>query len=301
LGNYFWSGAGVNAVLQETIYLDHAGTAARFGAIPVGVNAIGGTNAHPWNSVRAYDDQQGTPRRLVDQNLNLFGKWDSDPFGTGAWNYNPAGNGAIYIDARFPGQSSNDAGGTADTTTFFNTTRNYLPTIGRYLQSDSIGLKGGINTYVYAGSNPANNVDPNGTNFVSWAWDKIQEEAWKYLFAKSVEKIPASPENASFTTDMIFDLAGAARGPVGQAMAACDVAKRVFTPTPLNAPEPQILYNMKLRQYFDSNSIEYASARNAYEQGRINSLVGSSGGTGLPSSPYRVNLLRTPSYSGLTP
>jgi RHS repeat-associated protein len=148
LGSYVWNGS-TNAPLQETIYID--------GTLPVGVNASGGTGAEPWNTLRAYADQQGAIRRLADQNLNLFGTWDSDAFGNGAANYNPAGNGAVYLDTRFPGQSSNDEDGT-----FWNTTRNYSPAIGKYLQSDTIGLSGGINTYAYVGSNPGNLVDPTG-------------------------------------------------------------------------------------------------------------------------------------------
>lgn len=43
----------------------------------------------------------------------------------------------------------------------FNYFRDYDPAIGRYIQSDPIGLRGGINTYVYA-YDPLTQIDPRG-------------------------------------------------------------------------------------------------------------------------------------------
>jgi RHS repeat-associated protein len=57
----------------------------------------------------------------------------------------------------FPGQYHDPETGHA-----YNINRNYMPDLGRYLESDPIGLVGGMNTYAYVGSNSVNLVDPLG-------------------------------------------------------------------------------------------------------------------------------------------
>ena len=64
------------------------------------------------------------------------------------------GEGSIEV---LPGQYFDK-----ETNLHYNYFRDYDPSIGRYVQSDPIGLQGGINTYAYVGSNPINKKDPRG-------------------------------------------------------------------------------------------------------------------------------------------
>jgi RHS repeat-associated protein len=86
-------------------------------------------------------------------------QWDnSDPFGNNVANQNPAGVGAFSFNLRFPGQYYDP-----ETNTHYNINRDYDPSIGRYIQSDPIGLAGrSFSTYAYVNGNPISLVDPDG-------------------------------------------------------------------------------------------------------------------------------------------
>ncbi len=106
-------------------------------------------------------DQLGTPRSVIDQMQNRsVWRWDEsgEGFGTGLPNTDPDGNGTQFVfDLRYPGQRYDQASGL-----YYNYFRDYDPATGRYVQSDPIGLNGGISTYGYASGNPLSSVDPYG-------------------------------------------------------------------------------------------------------------------------------------------
>lgn len=102
-------------------------------------------------------DHLNAPRVAMDRSNNLRWRWLTEPFGTGVAEEDPSSLGALQIALRLPGQLYD-----AETGLHYNGFRDYDPLLGRYTQSDPIGLQGGINTYAYVGGNPLSYTDPDG-------------------------------------------------------------------------------------------------------------------------------------------
>lgn len=66
----------------------------------------------------------------------------------------------------------------------YNYFRDYSPEIGRYVESDPIGLDGGLNTYLYAYADPIRRIDPFGLAPLK----KPSEEFLKQLSRQSLQQ-----------------------------------------------------------------------------------------------------------------
>ena len=86
-----------------------------------------------------YADHLNTPQVVVDTNNATRWSWMPEPFGTTAPNTSPSGLASFTYNLRFPGQYYD-----AESGMHYNMQRSYVPGIGRYAQSDPIGLNGGI-------------------------------------------------------------------------------------------------------------------------------------------------------------
>ena len=134
------------ALIQETVWL---------GDTPVATLRPNGSGGVILYYVHA--DQLNTPRLVTDTSNNIRWRWDSDPFGTTIPNENPSSLGMFQFNLRFPGQQYDAVVGL-----HYNYFRDYDPATGRYVQSDPIGLWGGLNTYDYANENPISFFDRRG-------------------------------------------------------------------------------------------------------------------------------------------
>lgn len=135
LGEYDGNGKPI----EETVWLRN---------LPVSVLTAG---IYPYF---IYPDQLGAPRQIAPVGPGLVWSWNHGPFGlakpTGTFTYN----------LRYPGQYYDK-----ETGLDYNYYRDYDPAVGRYVESDPIGLVGGLNSYTYVHGNPVSLNDPSGLWF----------------------------------------------------------------------------------------------------------------------------------------
>lgn len=98
-----------------------------------------------------HTDQVDRPDTVTNASRNVIWHAKNYPFG------NTVTQANITLNLGFPGQYYD-----AETWLWNNGYRDYNSASGRYIESDPIGLRGGANTYAYAGSNPLMYTDPYG-------------------------------------------------------------------------------------------------------------------------------------------
>jgi len=99
------------------------------------------------------NDHLGTPQFLTDSTNTIIWEATYKPFGEALAN----SKSEVEQNLRFPGQYYDQ-----ETGLHYNWHRYYDPKTGRYLTPDPIGLRGGINPFVYVLNNPVNAIDPLG-------------------------------------------------------------------------------------------------------------------------------------------
>lgn len=137
LGEYGKNGA----LVQETIWL---------GNLPIAVVMPSGT-------YYVHADHLNAPRILLSPENQEVWRWDGDSFGVGLPTSSGKGKQKITYNLRLPGQYYDN-----ETGLHYNLFRDYEPRTGRYVQSDPIGLLGGLNTFAYVNGNPLIYTDPDG-------------------------------------------------------------------------------------------------------------------------------------------
>ena len=139
---------------QETVFLD---------SLPVAVLRPKTMRGGQADVYQIYADQIDTPRIITRaKDGHIVWRWDgADPFGVSQPIEGAVENGTFSYNPRFPGQLFD-----GESNNHYNYFRDYDPRTGRYLESDPIGLAGGINTYLYVGGNPITRTDPQGLAWV---------------------------------------------------------------------------------------------------------------------------------------
>ncbi|WP_166897107.1 RHS repeat-associated core domain-containing protein [Massilia sp. CCM 8734] len=130
-----------------------------------GVLFIKTKNSNGEDTVGYYHhDYRMAPVQATDRSGKIVWAADYDAFGRASITtpVATAANPTITSHLRLPGQRED-----VETALYHNNFRDYDPRIGRYIQSDPIGIAGGINTYAYVLGSPTTLIDPSGLICVS--------------------------------------------------------------------------------------------------------------------------------------
>ena len=159
----------------------------------------------PNNTINfVHSDGLDTPRAITDSSGATIWQWalQGNPFGE----QQPTSTSGYALNLRFSGQYYDAESNVAD-----NMNRHFDAAVGRYLQSDPIGLDGGINTYSYVEGSPLIYVDPLGlcncSNILNNARSIMNSSAVAASYAYSGTHYPGPNTNKcnTFVGDVLSD------------------------------------------------------------------------------------------------
>jgi RHS repeat-associated protein len=147
-----WANVQAGAYSLTAVATDNEGLQTTSAAVPI---TVGARQALYFIHV----DHLNTPRLIADSTQKTVWRWDqAEPFGSNPANEDSDGDAiAFSFPQRFPGQYYD-----AETLLHYNYFRDYDPSLGRFPESDPVGLLGGMATYSYVAGDPLRLIDPLG-------------------------------------------------------------------------------------------------------------------------------------------
>lgn len=184
---YFWNGDQLGAEIDADGRLRLYVYADALALTPLMFLDFDSVDA-PLDSARTYfvfSDQIGTPRLVEDDSGNEVWRADVDPYGVAQISQ----KSRVEFNLRFPGHYWD-----AEIALNYNRFRYYDPALGRYIQSDPLGLAGGHNLYAYC-ANPLADVDTRG--LACWSDQTkrgLEEKGFVILEEKDCNLVVKSPK-----------------------------------------------------------------------------------------------------------